>query len=402
MGEKSRRQALSAGGVAMAAGLVSAISGAGRADAAARGSALRDRRPGDLLWHAPVGSRADVVDSVFAVHGVVCVSAGTAHTSTGHDICVLDSATGKLAWREAQGPDGLFVSAAGSGAVFSFAVTRTSVLPTTRGFATSVVASSVSSGRTLWTYKAGDLFSIAETGWLVYAADTVYVSAGATEGPSTATAGMTALDARTGRPRWTVRLAEIGVSPAVADGVVYACTAGSLPDQTGRIVALNGETGARLWESAAVTGATGVLLVDDGVVCGDDFTDPVWTAFALDSATGRQLWRATLKSTVLAATGGVVLSGVVAGLPDQGRVWAQQVKTGKVAWTRVFPGSSLVAAADGVLYFGSDNGALHAVAAGTGDTLWEYRLAAGVEAAAVFGSVVYAGDAAGTVYAVQT
>jgi len=64
----------------------------------------------------------------------------------------------------------------------------------------------------------------------------------------------------------------------VADGVGYACTGGSLPDQTGRIAGLNGATGARLRESAAVTGTAGVLLVDDGVVCGDDFTDPVWTA----------------------------------------------------------------------------------------------------------------------------
>jgi outer membrane protein assembly factor BamB len=86
---------------------------------------------------------------------------------------------------------------------------------------------------------------------------------------------------------------------------------------------------------------------------------------------------------------------------DSFTVQARHARSGTLAWKRTFPGDPALATADGVLYLGSGNGTLQAIAATTGRPLWSHRLAAPAADIAVSGSTVSALDSDGGVYALQ-
>lgn len=361
------------GGIATAGGLVAAL-GTVPADAATRAVG-----PRKLLWRAQAGSGADSTPAVIAADGVVYAAIG-GHSGTE----AIDAATGKLAW-QTQGPE---IYAAGATAAFGFEVTSSR---------TTVVALNATSGQTLWTHDAGKLLDNAAVGWLGYAGQLVYIAAGTTELTATEQPSVRALNAQTGQRVWGVSLTAASQEPAVAGGIVYACT-------SSRVVALNGATGARQWESAELSGIPGNLLAIDGVICGSAITNSLGlTTFGLDGATGRRLWHAELDGFAVAAANGLIFfmsSSITGGGAGQSTVWARHAQSAKLAWTRTFPQGAPYAAG-GVLYMGCGDGKLYAVAPGTGHTLWTYRLATAVADVAAADGVVYAADANGTVYAFQ-
>ena len=157
------------------------------------------------------------------------------------------------------------------------------------GFGDEVFALDAASGRQLWRYRRtlpeGTMPLSKKT--LGLWGDKLYVA--------TSDLHMLALDARTGRPVWDVRLTErTGMrsngGPLVADGVVMVGLASQEPGG-GEIIAVDAGTGERLWNfnTAAASGTPGGdtwnNLPDDERRGGS-----VWTSGTYDAVTGLALW----------------------------------------------------------------------------------------------------------------
>ncbi|WP_157987487.1 carboxypeptidase regulatory-like domain-containing protein [Jiangella endophytica] len=203
-------------------------------------------------------------------------------------------------------------------------------------------------GERLWSYQTGD----ALRGTPAVAGDLV-VTGGGLDG------GLVALDTATGQPRWSVptpgRLT-VYTAPSVVDGVVYAATG---PTQTR-----------------------------------DD------TVFALDAATGEQLWATDVGTSVFA--GPAVGEGLaIVGNADDGELIALDAATGAVRWTLTrdrdyfIGGASIV---DGTVFVpttdGDGGGSLLAVDAATGTLRWEAATHGDGQGStpAVYGDLVIAGS----------
>jgi len=135
------------------------------------------------------------------------------------------------------------------------------------------VAVDAADGHVMWRFDTG----VFATGTAVVSDGIAYIGAGSPEGR------LWALDAATGEERW--RVDEAYSNPSVADGVAYAGGVGL------GVVAHDSGTGARLW-TFPDGGVVRPLAVAEGVVY-----VPVDTArrlYALDAATGEELWRLDL------------------------------------------------------------------------------------------------------------
>jgi outer membrane protein assembly factor BamB len=250
--------------------------------------------------------------------------------------------------------------------------------------------------------------------------------------------GTNAFDATTGQLLWATNSG--GISPAVSKGTVYidsqnglcAYVAASgtnlwcagnnyLPDAPsgaavvdgiayfgsalGSVFAIDAASGAQLW-SAPISSdnAASSPAVANGVVYinGDSL-------FAFDAKTGAQLWSSSILdgTSSPAVVGGVVYCGGGAGLA------AFDATTGAVRWS-VSPGGPLSivgdspAVAKGMIYIGatvpgqhgSSSGVLYALKARTGKIIWSAPVASGITSSpAVANGVVYVGSDDGTLYA---
>jgi outer membrane protein assembly factor BamB len=249
--------------------------------------------------------------------------------------------------------------------------------------------------------------------------------------------GTNAFDAATGQLLWATNSG--GISPAVSKGTVYIDTqnglcayvaangtnlwcAGNnyLPDAPsgaavvdgiayfgsalGSVFAIDAATGAQLW-SAPISSdnAASSPAVPNGVVYinGDGL-------FAFDAKTGAQLWSSSITdgTSSPAVAGGVVYCS--------GRVLAAfNATTGAVLWS-ASPGGPLSilgdspAVANGIVYIGasvtgqhgSSSGVLYALKARTGKVVWSTPVASGITSSpAIANGVVYVGSDDGTLYA---
>jgi outer membrane assembly lipoprotein YfgL len=181
------------------------------------------------------------------------------------------------------------------------------------------------------------------------------------------------------RPRkaWSVDLGDgerrIGArqGPAVADGRVYAAAA------EGRVLALDLQTGKRVWEFKAdkdeglrLTGGPGVgggLVVVGGLD---------GTVLALDAADGSERWRARVRSEIIASP--TVSQGLVFVRGNDGRISAFDAGSGEQRWyaERELPsltvrGNAPLTAGPGLLFAGNDDGTLVALSIQDGRLLWE-------------------------------
>lgn len=161
------------------------------------------------------------------------------------------------------------------------------------------------------------------------------------------------------------------LNPALADGVIYA--AGSKGD----VVAIDAESGNRLWRSRlrrTLTGGVGVGgdLVLVGTVDG--------RVYALDRETGETRWRRRLSSEIIAAP--AANNRIVVVRTTNSRLYGLDPASGERRWQVDYekPLLTLRRASDPVivgstLLVGFSSGRLRAFSAADGVTLWEVRVA---------------------------
>jgi len=175
--------------------------------------------------------------------------------------------------------------------------------------------------------------------------------------------------------------------PSVANGRVYA------GDDEGNVVALDANTGKKLWVTNAVSlersgsklkfwkreaieaGLTGSPGVGEGLVVIGGRNGEV-VAFA---ETGEKKWETKVTSEVLSAP--LIQNGLVIVRSNDGRVFGLDT-SGQRKWVfdRGLPtlsvrGNATPVGADGVIYIGYDDGSLVALRAADGGRLWEQRVA---------------------------
>ena len=219
---------------------------------------------------------------------------------------------------------------------------------------------------------------------------------------------ITALSAATGRLLWSapadVGNPNNGSGPwlAFADNAVYALI--GLPGSHALyrddvVLALDGRTGARKWMSRLPPRATAMAVADGVVYAGSALGSESVSGevVALNGATGARRWSATVGAPVGAL---VVTGGVVAGCWDnlvsvgQPLMFGLNAADGRVLWQRnlgaILP---ILAAADGLVFaLDLSNGGLLAVDALAGKLLWQQRAGGQYPTApAVVGDAVYVG-----------
>ncbi len=226
-----------------------------------------DAATGQERWHVAVPNGLPVVEGGMLVTG----------TSEGY-LVGLDAATGAERWR-------LQVSTQGGAGNPALADGVAYVGAGVDGF----FAVDAASGTLLWRGDIGD----DRTGTAVVAEGIAYVG-GATDN---GTGHLYAFDANTGDLLWTRD--EPLASPAVLGGVGYS---GS---ETGTLTAFNTADGTERWQMD-LGGAVNNPAIANGVVYVVSLNDPIdATLFALDAATGDELWSYTVEPVL----GGAAVGG---------------------------------------------------------------------------------------------
>jgi outer membrane protein assembly factor BamB len=215
--------------------------------------------------------------------------------------------------------------------------------------------------------------------------------------------GLCAYAAAGGTTLWcagTNYLPDAPSGAAVVDGIAYFGSA------VGSVFALDAATGEQLWSAPiSASNAASSPAVANGMVYinGDNL-------LAFDAKTGTKLWSSSILGSVNTSSPAVVGGVVYAG----GRVVAAfNATTGAVLWS-VSPGGPLSipgdspAVAKGIVYIGASvtgergasSGTLYALNSRTGKTVWSAPVASGITSSpSVANGVVYVGSDDGTLYA---
>jgi len=223
-------------------------------DAADRRVTAFDAVTGEVRWHSPVDGPLGMV---FALGNPGAAAGGRAHVGLSHALRTLDAANGTILW-ERPVPDLVSVVAEGS------VVYATGGAPTAHS---TLVAYEAASGRELWRRTVADRY-----GEPVVHEGTVYVDGG--HG-----VGLSALDARTGEPRWELprgallTTAVYGTPPVVSGNTCYVggVRIGRFDPGTFTLFAHATDTGEERFsvDLALDTGYTATIaLVGDTVVLG--------------------------------------------------------------------------------------------------------------------------------------
>ncbi len=362
-----------------------------RGDAAHRGAyATRGLRSyGGLLWRAPTGGPIRSTAAV-TVHDVYVGS------SDGH-LYALDPQTGARRW----------AYDAGAAVTGSPAVAGDVVYVTDRR--STLHAVDARTGRARWTVKtgpdvpfpwgfeSGDIYVSSPT----VATGTVYFGAG--------DAKLYAVSEADGAVRWTLRTdGRVRSTPAVADGRVYVGSA------DGSVYAADAHTGRRLWRFDTQgrqlqsgnfgfdrrTVQSSPAVADGRVYIGarDGFL------YAIDAATGKQLWTFDHKISWVNASPAVAMGLVFVGSSDGGFVQAVDAASGQERWrteTEDIVWSSAVVT-DSTVYFTDAGGRVRALDAGTGAERWAVRLPSRIfSSPVVHDGVLYVGSGDGALYALR-
>jgi outer membrane protein assembly factor BamB len=273
----------------------------------ARGSAFNTSET--LLSRATVGGLVPAWSADFGVHDPPVVAGGLLYVTDREGVHAVDASTGAFVWTADPGGNSHWSGvSAGWNAVFTAST----------GGRLSLWSLDASTGVVVWEAEVEGGNGITRP---VPAGDMVFLATHVTTGDEPGT--LHAYDAATGTERWS-RTSEHRFSvPAIVGGVVYTHT-------TGTVFALDGSTGAVLWESQA------------GSVVPDERT--------------------------------TVADGMVFAATEGGDLDAFDAETGELRWS-VRVGTGLgpgVAVADGRVYasFGRFDVRLTAIEAATGSTLW--------------------------------
>jgi outer membrane protein assembly factor BamB len=199
----------------------------------------------------------------------------------------------------------------------------------------------------------------------------------------TAKGDVLAFDAQTGKAEWQARVSsEVLAAPAVGDGLVVVRSGDS------RIAGLDAADGKRHWVYQRATPAlslrsnVGVLLADHVVVAGF----PGGKLVAINSQNGAALWEVTVAlpkgSTELERVADLTSTPVVDGreicaAAFQGRVSCYDMRTGNLAWGRDISSSAGLDMDGGRVYVSDDKGIVHAFSRDGGASLWQQEKLAG-------------------------
>jgi outer membrane protein assembly factor BamB len=182
-------------------------------------------------------------------------------------------------------------------------------------------------------------------------------------------------------------------SPLVFDGrVIFGC-------ESGDIFALDARTGKAKWTVHTGGAVKGALAFDKGMVFADNYAGEVW---ALDASNGHVKWTAHTQgggflrgggaySTPAVAWGRVYLGGL------DGRVYSFVEKTGQLAWSQstgaeVYPSPAVAETPNSppTVYVGSQDKHFYALDARTGELRWEHPVGGVVlGSSSVVGETVY-------------
>lgn len=176
--------------------------------------------------------------------------------------------------------------------------------------------------------------------------------------------------------------------PTVVDGVLYA-------DSThGKLAAIDAGTGKTLWSKSSSTHGWfgwGDKHRKDAMYAGGPAVKGALLAvgtldghvYGVNAKDGSPLWQTELDAEVLVSP--VIVGDLVVVRGADGRIYALDAATGKRRWvydqsvvpTLSLRGNGPLLAANGVLFFGSDDGKLIALRLDNGSKLWEQKLASG-------------------------
>jgi len=210
-----------------------------------------------------------------------------------------------------------------------------------------------------------------------------------------------AFDANTGAQLWRFDTEGSILAAVATDGVL--CVISGSDDDSGCLRALDSHTGRVLWRSGeSSVSAGGLLSATDGVAVVSGRADLADSLRAFEARTGRELWRTENDDSAesLVAADGAVYAGesVVPCLR------ALDARTGRELW-RAEVGCSPYAppvVVDGVVYAADYVGHLCAVSARTGAVMWNAQVGKYTYAPVVMDGVVYAGCGDGHLRAFQS
>lgn len=180
----------------------------------------------------------------------------------------------------------------------------------------------------------------------------------------------------------------VRLRPTVVDGVLYA-------DSTdGKLAAFDAASGKTLWSKSSRTHGWfgwGDKKRKDALYAGGPVVDGDLLAvgtldgnvYAVNAKDGSPRWAAELDSEVLASP--VITGDLVLVRTEDGRVYGLDRETGKRRWVYdqgnvpllSLRGNGGLLTANGVVFFGSDDGKLIALRQDNGAKLWEQKLASG-------------------------
>ncbi|MBV7508274.1 PQQ-binding-like beta-propeller repeat protein [Bacillus sp. sid0103] len=188
------------------------------------------------------------------------------------------------------------------------------------------------------------------------------------------------IDLATGKQRWQLKTnAQVQVSPAVSNGIVYASSV------RGTIYAVNNETGTLLWEKKIGMEQDGIQrgrmysspTVADGIVYQGYSTLNGSFMIALKGETGETLWDKRMENDQFIAASPVVENGKLYTIAGSSYLYAMDAKTGNLIWKKrpsLSSWSHSAAALDnGNIYVGFRTGILASVKAMDGTTNWTYQ-----------------------------
>lgn len=145
------------------------------------------------------------------------------------------------------------------------------------------------------------------------------------------------------------------------------------------VYALDTKTGKQIWKFQMKRSHLSTLAVaGDLVFFGSDsgyFGSAGGVFFALDATTGQEKWNYKLKNSRLANAAPAVANGLVFFRDAVGNLHALDAQIGKPFWTFSTKGDLTMAAIlEETIYFGSSKGFIYAVDTRTGNQQWEFKV----------------------------
>jgi outer membrane protein assembly factor BamB len=279
--------------------------------------------------------------------------------------------TGKLLWSFTAEDDVPFVPA----------VTDTTAYVTSSDG--RLYAINTSSGKKRWEYRVKDFYAMATSP--TYFHNTIFFGSRDTF--------LYAVNATNGKERWKFKTGGgIDTTPVISGNMLYV---GSFD---GNFYAIDIRTGKECWKFKTQGKIIGTAAEKNGAVY---FGSADSYVYSLDGSTGRLLWKITLKDPI--KTSPTIFRNELY-IASNNMLYAVNLRKHSVTWKKSIPtdGYTGVAIKNNMLYVGSKNGFLYALAADDGKEVWKFHTDASITASpSIVGNTVFVTNRDGSLYAVN-